>query len=155
MLDCTGHVPILLHIINMALILLTFFWLSLFCARLILCFFTLLTLLSSCLNITTHTFLVIFETSSCILADTAMGVNMDALHHGHSDYVKAVYLVKAAIAVRQRTPWYWPDWIYDNLPVGREVNKGIDTMHSYAHKVSNTALCNVDYYVSHILVLYY
>lgn len=68
--------------------------------------------------------------------DTAMGVEMNALENGESDYVKAVYQVKEAIAIRQRTPWYWPYWLYNMLPVGRAVNKNIKLMHDYAYKVS-------------------
>ena len=34
-----------------------------------------------------------------MFSDTAMGVDMNALHNGESDYVKAVYQVKEAIAV--------------------------------------------------------
>ena len=70
-----------------------------------------------------------------MFSDTAMGVDMNALHNGESDYVKAVYQVKEAIAVRQRTPWLWPDFIYNALPVGREVKKNIKIMHDYAYKV--------------------
>lgn len=64
---------------------------------------------------------------------------MDALDNGESEYVNAVYLVKEAIAVRQRTPWYWPEFLYDCLPVGRAVNHGINVMHQYAYKVSNVS----------------
>ena len=67
--------------------------------------------------------------------DTAMGVDMKALQNGTSDYVKAVYQVKEAVAVRQRTPWYWPPWIYSMLPVGREVNRNTKLMHDFAYKV--------------------
>ena len=67
--------------------------------------------------------------------DTAMGVDMKALQNGSSDYVEAVYQVKEAVAVRQRTPWYWPPWIYNMLPVGREVNRNTKLMHDFAYKV--------------------
>ncbi|XP_067928638.1 cytochrome P450 4V2-like [Watersipora subatra] len=83
----------------------------------------------------TDVFPIITLNSLDMICDTAMGVDMGALHDGESDYVKAVYLVKEAVAVRQRTPWYWPDFIYNSLPVGRKVNKAIDTMHQYAYKV--------------------
>lgn len=66
-----------------------------------------------------------------------MGVNMDALHNQDNEYVKAVYLVKDAMAVRQRTPWYWPDVVYNNLPQGQKVNEAIDLMHQYALKVGS------------------
>lgn len=70
-----------------------------------------------------------------LVTDTAMGINMNGLHHGDSEYVKAVYLVKDAIAVRQRTPWYWPDFIYHCLPIGRAVKEATALMHQYAYKV--------------------
>jgi len=79
-----------------------------------------------------------------IHTDTAMGVNMDALHNGESEYVKAVYLVKDAIAVRQRTPWYWPDFLYNYFtPMGWAVRRSINLMHQFAYKVT-IHLCNID-----------
>lgn len=64
-----------------------------------------------------------------------MGTNIDALHNEDSEYVKAVYVVKDALAIRQRSPWYWPNFIYNNIPIGRKVNKGIKLMHEFAMKV--------------------
>lgn len=76
---------------------------------------------------------------------------MDALHNNGSDYVKAVYLVKDAIAVRQRTPWFWPDIVYDNLPIGKKVNQGIATMHKYAYKVSSKSTHELTCYRCQVL----
>lgn len=70
-----------------------------------------------------------------VVLDTAMGVNMDALESGDSEYVKAVYLVKDAIAIRQRTLWYWPDFIYNRLAIGKACKKGIALMHQFTEKV--------------------
>lgn len=67
-----------------------------------------------------------------------MGVDMKALHNGKSDYVQAVYQVKEAIAVRQRSPWLWPKWIYNMLPVGRAETKNTKLMHDFAYKVCNS-----------------
>ena len=69
-------------------------------------------------------------------SDTAMGVKMDALHNSESDYVKAVFLVKDSMAIRQRSPWLWSDTIYYRLPQGKKVEAAIETMHQFAYTVS-------------------
>lgn len=75
--------------------------------------------------------------SESFFLDTAMGVDMNALNNGESDYVKAVYQVKETIAVRQRSPWLWPDLIFNATASGQLLKKNIKVMHDYAYKVGS------------------
>ncbi|XP_067928892.1 cytochrome P450 4V2-like isoform X2 [Watersipora subatra] len=70
-----------------------------------------------------------------IIGETAMGVQMDALHSKESEYVKSVLYTKDAIARRSRTPWLFPNVIFENSPSGRRTSRCINFMHQYAHKV--------------------
>lgn len=65
-----------------------------------------------------------------------MGVKIDALHDEDSEYVRAVHMAKQ-VEVRIRTPWYWSEFIFNNSSFGKKINKAINTMHTFALKVSN------------------
>ena len=64
-----------------------------------------------------------------------MGVQLDALHHNDSEYVKAVFLTKQIVAWRQRTPWVFNSFIFENLPIGRALARSIKVLHQHAYKV--------------------
>lgn len=64
-----------------------------------------------------------------------MGTQIDALHGNGLEYVEAVFCAKNIIAHRQRTPWLWPSFIFENLPVGRRLDRAIGVMHKKAYQV--------------------
>ena len=37
--------------------------------------------------------------------------------------------------IRQKSVWYWPDWIWALSPIGRQQNKNVDKMHHFTEKV--------------------
>lgn len=40
------------------------------------------------------------------------------------------------ISRRQRTPWFWPDFVYYYFGDGREHNSTLKVLHSFTYKVS-------------------
>lgn len=43
------------------------------------------------------------------------------------------------ISRRQRTPWFWPDFLYKYFGDGREHDKTLKILHSFTYNVSNGA----------------
>lgn len=41
------------------------------------------------------------------------------------------------VSRRQRTPWFWPDFIYNCFGEGREHDKTLKILHSFTQKVSD------------------
>jgi hypothetical protein len=39
------------------------------------------------------------------------------------------------INVRMRSPWLWPDFIFNNLPIGREHTRLLKILHGFSRKV--------------------
>ena len=37
--------------------------------------------------------------------------------------------------IRQKSVWYWPDWIWNLTPLGNQQNKNVDKMHHFTEKV--------------------
>lgn len=87
-----------------------------------------------------------------IICETAMGKSIDAQSNSDSDYVKAIYgfsyyfilrqhryfhVFRASeqIQHRQKSPWLWPDFIYNNISLGKQFAKYIETMHGFTRKV--------------------
>ena len=64
-----------------------------------------------------------------------MGVQLDALENNESDYVNAVFFAKDTIFRRQRTPWLFNQFIFENLPIGRSLARSIKVLHQHAFKV--------------------
>lgn len=40
------------------------------------------------------------------------------------------------VSRRQRTPWFWPDFVYNCFGEGREHNDTLKILHSFTHKES-------------------
>ncbi|CAG2208814.1 CYP4V2 [Mytilus edulis] len=58
-----------------------------------------------------------------IICETAMGRTINAQNDEDSDYVKAVYKITELILTRQRSPWYWPDFLFNTIGAGKEHDK--------------------------------
>ncbi|XP_040003343.1 cytochrome P450 4V2 [Xiphias gladius] len=82
-----------------------------------------------------------------IICETAMGKKIYAQSNSDSEYVKNVYKMSDIISRRQRTPWFWPDFLYKYFGDGQEHDKTLKILHSFtynvirerAEKISNTA----------------
>jgi len=70
--------------------------------------------------------------------DTAMGVNVDALHGGQSEYVSAILCIKEKTFQRTRNPLLLFDWVYRLTATGRAVNSAIDVSQRFTDEVSFT-----------------
>ena len=65
-----------------------------------------------------------------------MGLHIDALHNGDSEYVTAVSEIKEVLGKRGREPLHWYDFVFDNfLSVGRKTNRLIRLTHEFTNKV--------------------
>ncbi|XP_062594490.1 cytochrome P450 4V2-like isoform X2 [Saccostrea cucullata] len=70
-----------------------------------------------------------------IICETAMGRTVDAQSNSESDYVKSVYKMTELVLQRQRTPWYWPDFLYNTIGYGKEHDKCLQILHGFTKKV--------------------
>lgn len=50
------------------------------------------------------------------------------------------------VSRRQRTPWFWPDFVYYSFGEGREHDKTLKILHSFTYNVSNgvSGYCNTE-----------
>ena len=39
------------------------------------------------------------------------------------------------LSIRSRSPWLWPTFIFDRLPIGREHKKALKVLHGFSRKV--------------------
>uniref|UniRef100_H3CNU3 Cytochrome P450 4V2 n=1 Tax=Tetraodon nigroviridis TaxID=99883 RepID=H3CNU3_TETNG len=70
-----------------------------------------------------------------IICETAMGKKIYAQSNSESEYVKCVYKMSDIISRRQRTPWFWPDFVYYSFGDGREHDSTLKVLHSFTYKV--------------------
>ncbi|XP_031719163.1 cytochrome P450 4V8 [Anarrhichthys ocellatus] len=70
-----------------------------------------------------------------IICETAMGKKIYAQSHSDSEYVKSVYKMSDIVSRRQRTPWFWLDFVYNFFGEGREHDKTLKILHSFTYKV--------------------
>jgi hypothetical protein len=48
------------------------------------------------------------------------------------------------LIVRSRSPWLWPDFIFNHLPIGREQKKVLEVLHGFSRKVFLVFVFNHD-----------
>lgn len=65
-----------------------------------------------------------------------MGVKVNALTDGESEYAKNVIILKDAFARRIQRVWLYSDFIYYNTSEGHKTVAAIDYVHNYADEVS-------------------
>ena len=68
-----------------------------------------------------------------------MGVHIDALNSGGSEYVAAVERIKQIIGLRTRTPLYWYDPVFYKTAAGKQVYSDIELTHSFTNQVRSRA----------------
>ncbi|XP_076585043.1 cytochrome P450 4V8 [Chaetodon auriga] len=70
-----------------------------------------------------------------IICETAMGKKIYAQSNSDSEYVQSVYKMSDIISRRQRTPWFWYDFVYKYFGEGRVHDKTLEVLHSFTYKV--------------------
>ncbi|XP_052818734.1 cytochrome P450 4C1-like [Mya arenaria] len=70
-----------------------------------------------------------------IICETAMGRNVNAQMNSDSDYVKAVHTVSVLTLARVRSPWLWPDFVFNLSKTGKEYAKCLRVLHGFTEKV--------------------
>ncbi|CAG5928667.1 unnamed protein product, partial [Menidia menidia] len=80
-----------------------------------------------------------------IICETAMGKKIYAQSNSDSEYVKSVYRMSDIVSRRQRTPWFWPNFLYYNFGAGNEHDKTLKVLHSFTKKVINERSENLSY----------
>nr|AIT16229.1 cytochrome P450 family 4 protein [Sternaspis scutata] len=70
-----------------------------------------------------------------IICDTAMGKHVNAQADSDSKYVKAVYKMSELVHRRQKSPWFWPDVIYNSLPQGKQQQECLQILHGFTKAV--------------------
>ncbi|CAD5218775.1 unnamed protein product [Bursaphelenchus okinawaensis] len=70
-----------------------------------------------------------------IICETSMGQSVNAQFEADSEYVKAVLRINEIIQSRQKNPVLYPDFIFNNLPIGKEHKWALDVLHSFTRKV--------------------
>ncbi|XP_014897490.1 cytochrome P450 4V8 [Poecilia latipinna] len=80
-----------------------------------------------------------------IICETAMGRKIYAQSDSESEYVKCVYRMSDIVSHRQRTPWFWPDFIYYFFGEGKNHDKTLKILHSFTYKVIKERSENLSY----------
>ncbi|XP_031158180.1 cytochrome P450 4V2 [Sander lucioperca] len=80
-----------------------------------------------------------------IICETAMGKKIYAQSNSDSEYVKCVYKMSDIVSRRQRTPWFWPDFVYSYFGEGRKHDKTLKILHSFTYKVIHERMENISY----------
>ncbi|XP_070779515.1 cytochrome P450 4V8 [Enoplosus armatus] len=80
-----------------------------------------------------------------IICETAMGKKIYAQSNSDSEYVKSVYKMSDILSRRQRTPWFWPDFLYNFFGEGREHDKTLKILHSFTYSVIHERAEDISY----------
>ncbi|XP_074485658.1 cytochrome P450 4V8 [Sebastes fasciatus] len=80
-----------------------------------------------------------------IICETAMGKKIYAQSNSDSVYVKSVYKMSDIVSRRQRSPWFWLDFVYNFFGEGREHDRTLKILHSFTNKVIHERMENISY----------
>ncbi|KAM4585096.1 cytochrome P450 4V8 [Odontesthes bonariensis] len=80
-----------------------------------------------------------------IICETAMGKKIYAQSNSDSEYVQSVYRMSDIVSRRQRTPWFWPDFMYYHFGEGKEHDKTLKILHSFTNRVIRERSENLSY----------
>lgn len=69
-----------------------------------------------------------------IICETAMGVDIHA-QEVTTKYTTAVRQASSSVINRLFQPWYWIDWLYYSLPVGKQFKSAVESMHKFTNEV--------------------
>ncbi|XP_074651940.1 cytochrome P450 4c3-like [Tubulanus polymorphus] len=70
-----------------------------------------------------------------IICETAMGEKVNSQQNDESTYVKAIARTGELLQQRQKSPWLWPDIIYNFTSRGKDAKKHLDILHSFTNQV--------------------
>ncbi|XP_052773305.1 cytochrome P450 4V2-like [Mya arenaria] len=70
-----------------------------------------------------------------IICETAMGRSVNAQKNSDSDYVRSVYKASEFTFIRQRSPWLWPDLLFNLIGPGKDYAKSLKILHGFTEKV--------------------
>lgn len=70
-----------------------------------------------------------------IIADTAMGLDINAQNDTHNEYVQAVYESAELVVRRMTRPWKQFDCIYQYTEEGKRMKKYVNTLHTFTRDV--------------------
>ncbi|XP_014485091.1 PREDICTED: cytochrome P450 4C1-like [Dinoponera quadriceps] len=71
-----------------------------------------------------------------IICETAMGVNIRA-QEVVTEYSTTIHRLSKLTLERLFTPWYWMDWLYYSMPVGKEYKSALNILHGFTKEVIN------------------
>ncbi|XP_033117098.1 cytochrome P450 4V2-like [Anneissia japonica] len=83
-------------------------------------------------------FNVFFLLTACVLdiiCETAMGESVNAQSDMENEYVKAVLKLSELLQERQKSPWLWPDFIYNRLSSGKQHAECLRILHGMTIRV--------------------
>ncbi|CAL1674035.1 unnamed protein product [Lasius platythorax] len=69
-----------------------------------------------------------------VICETAMGVDVCA-QEVETKYTATIHRGSKLILERLFRPWYWPDWLYNLVPSGKEYKSGLNTIHKFTREV--------------------
>ncbi|XP_028414063.1 cytochrome P450 4V2-like [Dendronephthya gigantea] len=72
-----------------------------------------------------------------IICETSMGIDIKAQYGSNPEYTKAVFSTCELIQERQKSPWLWPDFIYNITSSGRSHQKALNVLHGFTNQVIN------------------
>ena len=72
-----------------------------------------------------------------IICETSMGVDIEAQYGSNSKYSETVFSMCELIQERQKSPWLWPDIIYNMTSSGRKHQEALNILHGFTNKVIN------------------
>ncbi|XP_061769031.1 cytochrome P450 4V2-like isoform X7 [Nerophis ophidion] len=70
-----------------------------------------------------------------IICETAMGKKINAQSDSESEYVQSVYKMSDIVSRRQRSPWFWPAFMYKYFGEGKVHDRTLKTLHSFTYEV--------------------
>ena len=70
-----------------------------------------------------------------IICETAMGVKLNTQFEPLNVYARALHRFTEIFVVRILSPWLWPDLIFFNTPLGRELATQVKTLHQFTRGV--------------------
>ncbi|CAI9723441.1 cytochrome P450 4V2-like [Octopus vulgaris] len=69
------------------------------------------------------------------ITETAMGKCVNAQGNEHSEYIESVSRIADLITYQSKSPWLWPQFLFNLHPYGKEAAKCLKYLHDFTDKV--------------------
>ncbi|XP_052823831.1 cytochrome P450 4V2 isoform X2 [Octopus bimaculoides] len=69
------------------------------------------------------------------ITETAMGKCVNAQVNEHSEYIESVNRITDIITYQSKSPWLWPDFLFNLHPYGKEAAKCLKYLHDFTDKM--------------------